>query len=63
MNSDEEREMFERHGWEYATIGRKWVSPRGDAEVSTDDLVTMDSPASESRLRAFVSVHGAEVAS
>lgn len=42
MNSDEERKLFERFGWQYDYIKREWHSPPKNmavAIISTDELV------------------------
>lgn len=59
MNSDEERALFEDHGWEYDYIGRKWVSPVDpEVAVTTDMLVENKSPAFDRDLRLIVEEYG-----
>ena len=38
MNSDQEKKLFEQHGWEYDFIGRMWVAPDG-TKIGQDTLM------------------------
>lgn len=60
MNSDEERKLFEKFGWEYNYVKREWVAPDG-VTLSLDSLVmgtTSFGPAAESELRRIIVAHG-----
>ena len=60
MNSDQERAVLERYGWQYDYVGRKWVAP-DLFEVSLDDLVAaskMLGPSAERRLLQVAREHG-----
>lgn len=60
MNSDEERELFEAHGWKYDYVGRRWTAPDG-FEIPLDHLVEMTvghGEAAEESLRRAVRFHG-----
>ena len=55
MNSDDERVLFEAHGWTQDLIGRRWVAPNGVAQVETDELVRYtETRYGETQLRAYV---------
>lgn len=38
MNSDKERELFERWGWEHNYVTKEWTAPDGYV-VTVDDLM------------------------
>lgn len=59
MNSQEERELFERWGWRKDYVASKWIAPIGRAEVSTEELVAYSNSAeAEGRLIGFVMRYG-----
>lgn len=61
MNSDQERELFEAHGWQYDTVQRRWTAPDGHT-VNLEDLIVARNvmrPASlDAHLRDIAIEHG-----
>ena len=60
MNSMEEKEYFERYGWEYDFIKRVWVSPTGSFRIPNDLLMAnATGPESQEQLMGVSGCTGA----
>lgn len=61
MNSDEERQLFERYGWQYDYVARRWEAPDGhhvDNDVLVMATVSMTRGEMEERLKRVIVEHG-----
>lgn len=67
MNSDEEKRLFEEHGWQYDHVKRSWVSPESYSGrhivISNDDLVEHWSASghTEMELRRVIRQYGSRL--
>lgn len=60
VNSDKERELFEKWGWEYDYIKREWKAPDGYS-ITNDTLVAVVNtfgPEAEPALINVIKQHG-----
>ena len=55
MNCEDERALFEAHGWTLHPICRRWVAPNGVAQVTTEQVLAFaETRYGETQLRAYV---------
>ena len=58
MNSDAERRVFERWGWEYDHVTRRWTAPDGTWIALDDVVAASQTVVGEAVLLRLIGQHG-----